>query len=308
MEKLGDIAQAIEDRIKTKRKAPQIEQSSSYKAVRSTAPPLVVLPIKILDNLTILRDANALAVLIAIANHANKAGITHCSQERVAALVRLSRKTVGRKLKLLIEAGLIRIEYRRPYQASAKRLNVMRIIYDNGTASRQDVQAITGSPPMGQQHVPQVNGNHAKLSTGNTAEPYDDPPPTGHTESPTGNHPRAMGQVDDPPMGQIAPFTYGTDIQSPTEQAKALNKGHVEQIEYTHGDVITYWRTIARHKAQEVMPNEADHAIIEQLMQAGVPLQRIKGAIADHCLDAQEAGRPPAVRLKPAVAELLATR
>jgi hypothetical protein len=72
--------------------------------------------------------------------------------------------------------------------------------------------------------------------------------------------------------------------------------------------VITYWRTIARHKAQEVMPNESDHAVIEQLMQAGVPLQRIKGAIADHCLDALEAGRAPAVRLKPAVAELLATR
>jgi hypothetical protein len=290
MKSIGNIAAAVQDRIRVKRKAPQKAQVDSYTAVRSTCSPLAVLPAQIFDSLDILRDASALAVFIAICNHANKSGITSCSQERIAALTRLSRKTIGRKVKKLCDMGLLKIEYRRPYAGTARRLNIMRVIYGNATMSRQDVASI--AQPTGQHHVPQVN----KLSTGqdgaNIATPDKTASPMGQQEVPQVDHMAILGHVSDPPMGQMGTPTYGTTDMS-QKLAKALNNRDIlEAIN----------KALIRFSQKPIEFTDSDLATING---TAITERDITGAVADYLLECQDAKRKPAPSLPAILGNLL---
>jgi hypothetical protein len=299
-----DITAEVTKRLKVNKAAPKLRELEDafqieYSTLNQT---VIVVPPWVLEHEAIIRDPSALVILLAICAHANKAGMTAVGQERIAALTRKSRKTVGRKIRMLRDFGLIKLEYRRPSKGHPfKALNIMRVVFVKGI-TRQDAQSLS-QPQKGQHSVPLANG-HALDQKLSTAPPLNNPSQVGQPDSLAciyrSSH---MGQVDTLQVGQIDPFTNGTPSES-HRQAKALNNRDTSpEPDYTTADILKCWQQFAKGT-----PNEADQFIAQALHDLRIPFADIKGAICDHCLEAHEAGRPYAVRLKPAVAELLAAR
>jgi hypothetical protein len=285
MKSLGSIAAGLQGRIKAERKRPKVKllqgRQAALQQLRDAHPEYAVIPWRVFLFDDVIQDKSCLAVFVAIALHAKKgSGITECGQERIAALCGLSTRTVTRKVAKLRDAGLLRIEYRRPINGSPlKRMNVMRIIYDDGTLTRQDVKAIA-QPNTGQSSVAYVKP--PELSTDQPAHTRQVDGAYAHIHDTHQNH--IHDKALSPTKQDIALSSKQMNILNNTDILDAINKALVrfsqKPIEFTDSDLATINGT----------------AITER---------DITGAVADYLLECQDAKRKPAPSLPAILGNLL---
>jgi hypothetical protein len=297
MKDLSAILNGIRPGIKVQKKAPTAEKLEGRKAALSKMSPLGVFSAKLFKCDPILQDRNAVLVYLALCNHANKAGITECSQERLSAISGASVRTIARKIIKLQQYGLIRKEYSRPIRGNPMhRLNVMRIIHDDGTMTRQDVQ-----------NVASVTGHNRMAGNARAngqSYPQDNPP----ILTVTGQITVAGNCGPDNLTSQLPDKTALSVTGHPIvagNQPKGLNIRTPSVTEYSDEDVFRVWRQVVRGPGIEVMPNEADAATCETLRQVGASLADIHSTLCLYFLTCAENGKPPAPRLRPGIAELL---
>jgi hypothetical protein len=285
MKSLGDIAAGLQGRIKPSRKRPKVKllqgRQAALQQLREAHPEYAVIPWRVFLHDGVIGDKSCLAVFVAIALHAKKgSGITECGQERIAALCGLSTRTVTRKVAKLRDAGLLRIEYRRPINGSPlKRMNVMRIIYDDGTLTRQDVKAI------------------AQPNTGQSSGVYVKPPELSTDgQAHTGQIDGAYAHIHDTPPNHIHDKAL-----SPTIRATALSSEQLNILKNT--DILdAINRALVRFRQKPLEFTESDLATING---TAITERDITGAVADYLLDCQDQGTQPQPTLPAILGNLL---
>jgi hypothetical protein len=293
MKPLSSLAAAAAGRMRVKKRAPKIEPVEARKAARASMAPLGVFSARLFQCEAILQDRNALLVYLAIANHAKKSGITECSQERIAAVSGASLRTVARKIAKLQQYGLLKKEYSRPIRGNPMhRLNVMRVIFDDGTNTRQDAQAIAGKDPAVTRH-PIVAGNPGSYPQGQTPDmpnnATSDNPVTCHIEM-AGNpgHANQSLQLHAKLASQVTSQTKVADKQN-----EVLNNRDIL-------DCIN--RALVRFRQKPLEFNEGD---LKAINGTAITERDITGAVADYLLDCQDQGTQPQPTLPAILGNLL---
>jgi hypothetical protein len=197
-------------------------------------------------------------------------------------MINVSVKTVSRKIAKLKQMGLVKFEYMRPPKHGNgnqyAKVHILRVIYGDKAMTPGDITSIRQPDQPDKALSGKLTGHIDVLQTSQD------------------NH--AVNKQDK---------ALSTDMQDNSVSGKRSNDIKTmdtrAELEYTTADILKCWQQFAKGT-----PNEADQFIAQALHDQRVPFADIKGAICDHCLEAHEAGRPYAVRLKPAVAELLAAR
>lgn len=293
MKTIGNLAGLVQKRIKVPRRAPSLTASQGRKAViaklAQEGPPLVVGSTRLFQADDIVADPTAVMVYFALASHATKGtGIASCGQQRLAYLCDISVRTVARKLDKLKAAGLIKMEYKRPVNGNPlRRINVLRIIYDDGSMTRQDVQSIR------QENGAHIGHSYGRLSN-NSAHISD----------------KAMSDMSNMTSGAVTYRTSGADHISDTAMS-GNHKKHITKEQQADevlepDDIIKLWVKTAKPHQPGLIPTEQDHATARELTARALPRHLIYGAFCDYLLELQGTRRAPALRLRPYVAELLA--
>lgn len=292
MKTLGDIAKGIQWRIKAPRKKPRIEllqgRQAALKQLQENHPDYAVIPWRVFLHDNVMRDPSALAVLFAYALHAKKhSGITECGQERIAALCGISTRTVQRKVAMLQDAGLVKLEYRRPINGNPlKRMNVMRIVYDDGTLTRQDVQSIAQPGPA---HTRQHDVAYSsQLSTGQGEQSTEQPAHMRHSSVAYG-HDTPANHIHDKALSH----TIG-DTALSSEQSNILKTTDI---------LAVMNRELQRYKAPAI---EATPEALATINGSSFTEGQIVGAVADYLLACQDNRKAPAPTVQAILAEVVA--
>lgn len=285
MKNIGSIAALAADRMRVKKRAPKLAQVEARKAARANMAPLGVFSARLFQCEAILQDRNALLVYLAIANHAKKSGITECSQERIAAISGASLRTVARKIAKLIQFGLIKKEYSRPIRGNPMhRLNVMRVIFDDGTNTRQDAKSIAGNDAAVTRHTI-VAGNPASYPQA----PHADMPNTATTDNPVTCQINVAGN---PGHANQSLQLHAKSASHVTSQAKVADKQAKALNNRDILDAIN--RALVRFRQKPIEFTDSD---LKAINGTAITERDITGAVADYLLECQDQARQPAPSL-----------
>lgn len=277
MKPLSDLTGQPERRFKLKKRAPKLEQKTDRDAVMATAGKYAVLPAKlVIDKFTAHDSINLMRVYHAIATHSNRAGIVACGQQRIATMLGINRKTVGRNIKILRERGLLQLVYRKPVSKNHF-INVLRMVHDNGAGLTPRDAAAIAQPDT---PMPSLRGH------------TDSPPVT--TARPEGTlHCNTVGHLGVPPL------------EAHPRMALKENEAYNPPTPLKTNDIIATWTRAMQAHRHQVIATEHDHATAQRCEQHGLTRDQLEGAIADHLLDCQQHRRAPHMRLAPIVSDLL---
>lgn len=255
------------------KRAPAVE-------VKRVGPPS---PIAILPTWCITHPAlqgRALQVLFAYCAHADKSGITRCSQERIAVILGISRQLVSRHVKRMKAAGIMR-DYRNRHVGNGRMLKLLQIVFDpNANLSAEDARSIAS--PTQHHTVAKVNGNHGRLSTGPTdLRNIMGSVGAGATLSALAQHPGSSG-----------------DLRNSQEVAQTTLKPKSIPLQLQTAEaVIAHWSVCAwMHGDRRPVANEDDLATATALAEKGIT----SGDLED-CVHLD----PTSPRLAPLVRHLL---
>ena len=122
-------------------------------------------------------DASAKLVLLAICHHADKDGKAFPSLSRISELTGLAKRTISRKVAMLVEAGLITAEERtRPNGSHTSTLYSVDLNAAEGAIVTRTPPIVTETPPYSHSVTPIINHNNKsdKSSSSVKAVPKED--------------------------------------------------------------------------------------------------------------------------------------